>query len=116
MRDTSESNEARKKDVKLQRVFKKDKKKKDEKEALKKTKEKKKPPEEKNKLEFMNLRTGQKTLVDRLSNFKFSGDSKWIAYKLIKPEKEENSEEKEKAEEAEEKKEEEVKKEEVTTA
>ena len=85
-----------------------DEEKKAEKEALKESKDKKKPPEEKNKLEFMNLRTGQKTLVDRLSNFKFSGDSKWIAYKLIKPEKEENSEEKEKAEEAEEKKEEEV--------
>jgi len=56
-------------------------------EAIKNAKESmEKPPKETNKLEVINLQTGDKFLIDKISNFKFSGDSKWLAYKLLKPE------------------------------
>ncbi|MFC1556621.1 alpha/beta hydrolase family protein [candidate division KSB1 bacterium] len=74
-----------------------------EKEAQKEAgEEAEKEPEEKNKLEILNLSTGEKFLVDSVQNFSFSDDSKWIAYKLEKPEEPEEEPEAEAEEEQEE--------------
>lgn len=69
-------------------------------EAIKNAKESmEKPPKETNKLEVINLQTGEKFLVDRIDNFKFSDDSKWLAYKLLKPEEPEEEKTEEEVEE-----------------
>ncbi|MFC1492887.1 prolyl oligopeptidase family serine peptidase, partial [candidate division KSB1 bacterium] len=50
---------------------------------------------ERNKLAVVELKSGEKELIDRVSQAMFSKDSKWLAYKYYEPEKkdEEGSEE-----------------------
>jgi len=69
-----------------------------ERKAKKEQKDKKKEPKEKNDFELLNLASGEKFRADDVKGFKFSDDSKWIAYLLEKPEpaEEEEKEEKEK--------------------
>ncbi|MCP4728329.1 MAG: S9 family peptidase [bacterium] len=43
---------------------------------------------ERNKLAIVELKTGEKELVDRVSQAKFSKDSRWLAFKYYEPEKE----------------------------
>jgi len=62
-----------------------------EEEARKASGSREQAPREYNNLEVMNLSTEQKFTIDRISNFKFSGDSKWLAYKLERPEEPRNT-------------------------
>ncbi len=80
----------------------------DEEKKAEKEKEKKegdkKEEKEKNKLVIVNLKSGEKELIERVSQAKFSKDSKWIAYKLYEPEKKDEEEGEEKEEKKAEKK------------
>lgn len=57
-------------------------------------KSKEKPKKEKNKMELLNLKTGERTTINEVANSKFSDDSKWVAYKKPKPEKNDKTKEK----------------------
>lgn len=66
-------------------------------------KEKKKVSKEFAELGFINLATGEKTVIDDVKGFKFSDDSKWIACLLEKPEEDKKKKEGEETAEKEEK-------------
>ncbi|MFC1553540.1 alpha/beta hydrolase family protein [candidate division KSB1 bacterium] len=83
-----------------------------EKEAKERGEEPEKEPEEKNRLEIMDLSSGEKILVDRVKSARPTEDSKWVAYLLEKPEE---KEEEKKEEEPVEKEESGEKKEKKTT-
>jgi len=57
--------------------------------AEEESEEEEEKPEERNKLEWLELSSGEKVRIDRVQNYKFSENGKWVAYKLFKPDEKE---------------------------